>query len=230
MGEMKTRELSRDAGRRSRRLDMKKALLFTILFTLPWPLVIAAAETTADKPSPEFSLTLRALSTEYGIDDVRRGAVEFRASIENRTDTPVTVAHPMICLPPDRREGESWHFSESHGKSEIVLTVQRPDGNTVVLRDGPHFFEPGNVPLFTVQPGEARDFSIGWFFLHSRMIWEDNRLAESLFLEKGSYRASLLFRNFFPQAAAYDPAMKRTDVIDVWTGELHSNEVTLEVR
>jgi len=58
----------------------------------------------------------------------------------------------------------------------------------------------------------------------------EGRLAESLFHERGPYRASLLFRNTFPQAIVNDPEVKRVDYLQVWTGELRSNEVSLEVK
>jgi len=210
---------------------MKNARILALLLVLPaHPAFASAQEVQTGEPHSGVSLTLRSLASEYAIDDVRRGAVEFRASIGNGTDAPLTVAHPTICPPPDRREGEAWHFRDSHGRSEILLTVRKPDGSTVALRDGTHFFEPGNVPLLTIQPGESRDITIGWFFQHSRMIWEDGLLAASLFLERGPYRVSLLFRNSFPRAMVYDPATKSTDFMEVWTGELNSNEVALEVR
>jgi hypothetical protein len=228
---MTGRKLSRDAGRKSRRLEVKNVLFCMVLLTLfLCPRIATAEDAAAGGPAPEVSLTLRTLAPEYGLDEVRRGAVGFLASIENRGDAAVNVAHPTACFPAVLREGESFHVSERHGKSEIVLTVQRPDGSVVVLRDGLHFFEPGNIPLLTVPPGGSKDFSLGWFFLSSRMTWEDSRLAERLFLESGSFRASLLFRNSFPKAAVYDSATKRTDFMDVWTGELRSNEVALEVR
>jgi len=89
---------------------------------------------------------------------VPRGAVGFTALIRNDGKTTVTVAHPSICVPVGTKPGETRRFSDFHGKSEILLTIGRPDGATVALRDGfLHGFDPGNRRLLTIPPARRWD-------------------------------------------------------------------------
>jgi len=176
------------------------------------------------------SIALSSKSSHYDISDVRAGAVVFLALIENRGDSPLTVAHPFICVPADYQAGSLMRFEDYHGKSEILLSIEKDDGRTFILRDGPHFFDPGGRSHFTLQPGASQEFDVGWFFQNARGRWEDDALAETVFTEKGRYRVRLLFRNIFPRAIVRDPATGKSDMIEAWTGEMQSNEVTIEVK
>ncbi|MFC1858782.1 hypothetical protein ACFL9U_12275 [Thermodesulfobacteriota bacterium] len=178
----------------------------------------------------EIYIKLIPEKSEYYSRDVPSGAVAFYASIENHGNSPITIAHPTICLPADYRPGETFDFKKRHGKSEILLSVIKPDGKTLILRDGPYYFDPDKIDRFTIHPGESRQFYVGWFFQNARGRWENDIDAANLFLKKGGYKATLLYRNFFPQAAIYDSSTNNTRFIKVWTGEILSNEVVIKIK
>jgi hypothetical protein len=182
------------------------------------------------KANQNVSITLKPERSEYRLRDVHSGAVKFFASIKNHGDSPVTIAHPTICVPSDYQMGKVYHFKDHHGKSEMLLRVIKPDGHTLILRDGPHYFDPENIDRFTIQPGESKQLYVGWFFQNARGRWENDRVAANLFLTKGQYRISLLFRNFFPKAAVYDRSTNKNRFIKVWTGEIISNEVMVIIK
>jgi hypothetical protein len=162
---------------------------------------------------------------------VPQGAVGFTASVKNEGTTTITMAHPSICVPSGYKPGDRRRINDSHGKSEILLTITRPDDTTIVLRDGYlHYFDPDNVPLLTIPPNGIRVFHVGWFFQNARGRWEQDDEAAKVFLLKGKYRIRLMFRNVFPRAALYDASAKGLKYIDVWTGEMESREITIEVR
>jgi len=182
------------------------------------------------KANQNVSITLIPERSEYDVRHVPSGSVKFYASIENHGKSPITIAHPTICLPIDHQMGKAYHLKDLHGKSEILLRIIKPDNKTLILRDGPHYFDPKRIDRFTIQPGESKQFYVGWFFQHARGRWEDDLLAANLFLNKGQYKVRLLYRNFFSKAAVYDRSTRKTNFIKVWTGEILSNEVIVIIR
>jgi hypothetical protein len=183
-----------------------------------------------EKTCHEIVITLNPKTSEYTISEVLRGAVSFSASVKNQGNRSITFAHPTVCFPADYQTGQSMDFNDRHGKSEILLTLEKPDGKIVVLRDGPHFFDPYNISHFTINPGESKQFHVGWFFQNARGRWEDDLKAETVFKEKGTYLVTLLYRNFFPKGFVYDTSTDKSSLISVWTGEIQSNEVTVEIK
>jgi len=176
------------------------------------------------------SINLIPEKSEYNLHDVSSGSVKFYALIKNHGNRPITIAHPTICLPEDYQMGKSYHLKDHHGKSEILLRVTKPDNKTLILRDGPYYFDPKMIDRFIIRPGESTQFYVGWFFQHARGRWEDDLLAAKLFSTKGQYKVSLLYRNFFSKAAVYDRNTNKTNIIKVWTGEILSNEVMVIIK
>jgi len=170
-------------------------------------------------------------SPVFDLESVPQGAVSFTASIKNGGAKTITLAHPSVCFPADYKLGDIRRFEDSHGKSEILVEITRPDGSKLVMRDGSMYaFDPENVPILTIPPGETREFEVGWFFQNARGRWEQDGEAAKAFLIKGEYRVRILFRNSFPKAALYDENAGGTQWIDVWTGEMESPEITIEVN
>jgi hypothetical protein len=164
------------------------------------------------------------------MDKVPQGAVNFTASIRNEGTATMAVAHPSICFPAGYKQGETRRFSDSHGKSEILLKITKPDGADVILRDGyVHYFDPGNAPLITIPPNGTGTFDVGWFFQNARGRWEQDEDAEKVFLSKGKYKVRILFRNIFPKAL-YNENTGGARIADVWTGEMESDWIAIEVR
>ncbi len=192
-----------------------------------------AARNTATKVTspPNASITMTPYSVTYDLSEVPQGAVRFTASIRNEGTTPMTIAHPSICFPADYKSGEIRRFNDSHRKSEILLEITKPNGTSVILRDGQlHGFDPKNVYLLKIPSGEIRTFDVGWFFQNARGRWERDDEAAKAFLLKGKYKIKILFRNFFPKAALYDEHTKESRFVDVWTGEIESAQVTVEIK
>lgn len=181
--------------------------------------------------NPGASILLHPRSSTFDMGKVPQGAVGFTASIKNEGTTTITIAHPSICFPAGYNEGEIRRFNDSHGKSEILLNIRKPDGAEVILRDGYlHYFDPGNVPLITIPPNGTGTFDVGWFFQNARGRWEQDDEAAKVFLLKGKYKIRILLRNVFPKAALYDESTKGRKFTDVWTGEVESAEITIEVK
>jgi len=181
--------------------------------------------------NPHASILLVPSSTTFEIEKVRYGAVHFTASIKNEGIATINVAHPSICIPADYKPGKLRRFSDSHGKSEILLKITKPDGTNVVLRDGYiYHFDPDNVSILTIPPNGAGTFHVGWFFENARGRWERDDEAAKVFLLKGQYKIRILFRNVLPKAALYDENTKETKFIDAWIGEIESPEITIEVK
>ena len=186
--------------------------------------------TPTDKAVQKTSIKLSPNTSEYNINEVSKGAVRFSASVENKNNKLITFAHPAICFPADYQVGQTLNFKDHHGKSEILLSIEKPDGRIVILRDGPHFFDPNNISHFTINPGESKLFYVGWFFQNARGRWEDDMIAARIFMGKGEYRVKLFYRNFFPKAFAYDTSTRKNQLIKVWTGEIQSNEVIVKIK
>jgi hypothetical protein len=188
-----------------------------------------ASEARAEAASGA-SITLVPRAGTFDLEQVPQGAVNFTASIKNEGASTITLAHPLICEPANY-DGGKRHFSESHGKSEILLKITKPDGTEVILRDGHlHFFDPGNVPLITIPSKGTGTFDVGWFFQNARGRWEQDDKAASVFLAKGKYKVRILMRNVYPHARVYDEKTRKVSVIDVWTGEMESPEIEVEVK
>jgi hypothetical protein len=182
-------------------------------------------------PPQGASIILMPLSDTYNLDKSLRGAVRFRALIRNESTETITIAHPSFCFPSDYKMGESKHFSENHGKSEILFKATKPDGTIVVLRDGFfHGFDPENTRFLTIPANETGTFDVGWFFQAAEGRWERNDEAARLFTQSGKYRIVLLFRNLFPKALLYDEKTREIEFVDVWTGEMESGQITVDIK
>ena len=204
------------------------AILLTVSLVLSFTGVAAAAEAISQQRA---SITLTSYSAAYNLSEVQHGAVKFAASIRNEDTTTITIAHPSICFPAGYKPGEIKRFSDSRGKSEILLKITKPDGTGVILRDGNmHGFDPGNIHFLTIPSGEAATFDLGWFFQNARGRWENDGDASTVFLDKGTYRVRIVFRNVFPKAVVYNTAANKTESVNVWMGEVQSEEVLVEIR
>jgi hypothetical protein len=182
-------------------------------------------------PNPGASILLLPRSATFDMGKVPQGAVGFTASIKNEGTTTIIIAHPSTCIPADYKQGEIRRFNDSHGKSEILLKITKPNGADVILRDGYlHYFDPGNVPLITIPPNGTGTFDIGWFFQNARGRWEHDDEAAKVFLLMGKYKIRILLRNVLPKAVLYDQNTKKIKFINVWTGEMESAEITIEVK
>lgn len=181
-------------------------------------------------PQPDLSLRLDPSPANFDMDMVPRGIVRFTATIRNEGPEAITVAHPAACLPPDYRPGATWNLGDFHDQSEILMRIERPDGSTIVLRDG-HFsyFDPGNRPLLKIPAGGKETFDVGWFFLNARGRWEQDDIAARAFLLKGTYKVRLLLRNRFPTPGTYDGQANEMKVLKIWTGEVESPEITVNI-
>jgi hypothetical protein len=162
---------------------------------------------------------------------VTQGVVGFSAIIKNEGPETITIAHPSMCLPADYKPGETRNISKNRGKSEILLMITKPDGTNSILRDGwMHGFDPNNVGHLTIPPGGTQTFSLGWFFLNARGRWENDAEAATTFLGKGTYKVRIILRNAFPRAFVYNMGASKPEVVSVWTGEMQSEEVTVEIK
>jgi hypothetical protein len=209
--------------------------LIICLVTLPIVMITLGATAlhaeVAAHPTASAAILLLPGARIFTLDEVQRGAVGFTAVIKNEGTAVLTVAHPSICVPLDYKWGETRRLGDSHGKSEILLKITKPDGSNVVLRDGCfYYFDPYNIPVIAIPPGETGSFHVGWFFQNARGRWERDDKAANLFMGKGKYKVSILLRNVFPHAVLYDESTRETRFVDVWTGERESPEVTIEVK
>jgi len=55
-------------------------------------------------------------------------------------------------------------------------------------------------------------------------------VAEKVFDSKGKYKVKILFRNLYSKARLYDGNTGKVKIFDVWTGEMESGEVYVEVN
>lgn len=153
-------------------------------------LFLGASAGTAP-PAGEVSLELTPTAAVYDLNKVRHGAVQFWATVHNGSDREIILAHPWVCRstdsPADCRETRSLDPASRRGKAEILLTVRRPHGKTVALRDGLRWFEPDQADHMTLSPGQSGRFHLGWFFENARApaAWWDPELGMRLFTAKG---------------------------------------------
>ena len=111
------------------------------------------------------------------------------------------------------------------------MKITKPDGTRVILRDGWMFgFDPNNVYHLTIPPGGTERFYLGWFFQNARGRWENDAEAATVFMDKGIYRVSVLFRNEFPWAFIDSNYTDKVHFERVWTGEMQSEEVAIEIK
>lgn len=180
---------------------------------------------------PGLSISLLPDSAVFDISKVPQGAVGFTAQITNNEPFPLIIAHPSICFPADHKQGESIRIEDFHGKSELLVIITKPNGTKIILRDGFYgYFNPGNIPILRIPPQGITTFKIGWFFQNARGRWEHNDEAARVFLAKGVYRIQIRFRNSFPKAALYDSITRETIFADVWTGDMISDEISIEIK
>ncbi len=182
-------------------------------------------------PANGLSISLKPNQPTIPSEKVPQGAASFTATIKNNGTTPALVAHPSVCMPHNLQAGQFWHLDDSHGKSEILLEITKPDGEPLVLRDGHHFFDLEGLDHLIIPPGKTSSFHVGWFFLNARGRWEDDQKAATAFEAKGVYKVRILFRNSFPKAIVYEqPDPPKVKTVDAWTGEICSEPTTVEIQ
>ena len=214
-------------------LVMKTIAILLLGLTI-LPVCSCSAEHSVNKQVVESTqgtfITLTPKASTYDLNDVKNGVVQFSSLIKNEGTEAITIAHPSVCFPPDFQSGQTWHQKDIHGKSEILLIITKPNGKTIVLRDGPYFFDPGWIDHLTIPPGETKNFDVGWFFLNARGRWENPKVAATVFLGKGTYKVKIIFRNAFPKARIYKKFKDEPKLENVWTGEMQSKEVAVEIK
>lgn len=188
--------------------------------------------------APDISIKLTPESSTYNSNM----EVHFYAIIENNGSEPITIAHPLTCFPVDFRQGNRISRKDKHGKSEIVLKVTKPNGVVVFLREGMGaFFEnfeneyeyeyANNINHLSIPADNSEKFYVGWFFENARGRWENDDKAWKVFSDKGKYKVMIIFRNSFPRAIInMNNKIHANSFIDVWTGEMQSDEATVNIK
>jgi len=188
------------------------------------------SEPVPDDTTGQVSIILKPDTSTFSLEDVTRGRVGFTATIRNRGHERVVIGHPSVCVPADFGPGKSASREDWHGVSEILFTIDRPDHDRVVLREGMFaFFEPDNVDRLEIEPGADATFHVGWFFPNARGRWENDQVSWEVFRQPGEYKVSILYRNRFPRAWTRDRTSGKVSMVDVWQGEFESNVVTFVV-
>ena len=186
------------------------------------------------KSASDISIKLTPESSTYNSNM----EVHFYATIENKSSEAITIAHPLTCFPADFRQGNRISFKDKHGKSEIVLKVTKPNGIVVFLREGMGaFFEnfennnANNINYLSIPADNSEKFYVGWFFENARGRWENDDKAWKVFSDKGKYKVMIIFRNTFPRAIInMNNRINSNNFIDAWTGEMQSDEVTVNIK
>jgi hypothetical protein len=71
---------------------------------------------------------------------------------------------------------------------------------------------------------------LGWFFQNARGRWENDAEAAAAFLDKGKYKVTIIFRNALPFAYLNNADTNKPELVKVWTGEMQSEEVAVEIK
>lgn len=208
-----------------------RATLVGLLLVTGLPSAVIAQDASRAATTSRLTVVLAPASPVFDKSRVPQGVVNFTATIENEGAAAITLAHPSICVPDGYEPGSTRSPNDSHGRSEILFTIAKPDGTTVVLRDSyAHYFDPDNRPLISVPPDGVSTIQIGWFFQNARGRWERDDEAANVFLDVGQYKVRLLFRNTFRKALISDRGAGGLRYVDVWTGQMESPEITVDVR
>jgi len=159
---------------------------------------------------------------------------EFTAIIQNNSSTSITIVHPRSCWLENAKQ---MSIKDFYGKSEILLNVRTPKGKDLILRERltSSGFDPSFKASLNIAPGKSESFRVWMFFETPMAKWKNDILAAKIFDDIGKYKVSILYRNVYPNAIwnlkdedGLKHKVKR--ITNAWTGELESNEVTVEVK
>lgn len=169
--------------------------------------------------------------------------ITFLITIKNNSAQPITIVHPFWTTAGNMNRGARYALDKRrgnlHDKSELVLDIVKPDGESIAIREYPAIrsfelnnYENDHYKSETVLNLGANDevvFRLGCFFQTSMARWENKARVWEIFSKKGAYKVKVIFRNIHSTARVYYP-FGAYEISNVWTGELISNEAVVEVR
>ncbi len=181
--------------------------------------------------------------------------LEIIVAFKNIGNEPILLAHPESCVPDSWKgdEGETYNISELIGKSELTCLITLPNGRQISLLNIEGLFdlygakgivnEDGSISglssfYLDINPSESKEVILSKFgheyALPFWMLYPPNKdypfgkpITEPLFPLEGSYQISLTYKNVLSRAVIYDE--KEGKVISVWTGNLTSNTIEINV-
>jgi hypothetical protein len=155
--------------------------------------------------------------------------VTLIAQLRNTGTEPIVLAHPNACFPKDYELGDTIHVSVRYEKSEIIISITRPDGSRVYLRNNMlRGFEPNGGHYLYIDQGESVEILLGWLGPDFSLgQWE---VSEDVFFLPGIYTAQVTIKNLLPKAIDNDKVGNWFLRQDIWMGETVSNTVEIAVH
>jgi hypothetical protein len=169
--------------------------------------------------------------------------ITFLITIKNNSAKPITIVHPYWSTVGNMVKGKPYTLEnrreDSYGKSEIVLEITKPNGESIAIRE---FYLVNSFELNKYENGRYREeavlqiganeevvFRKGWFFHSSMARWESEARAWEIFSKKGIYKVKIFFRNIYSTARINNYPSGTYEISNVWTGRVVSNEAVVDV-
>ncbi len=163
--------------------------------------------------------------------------IRFLVTFKNNTSKPLTIAHPFWVRANILKEEGSKFTTALYGKSELLLVITKPDNEKVTLREAAfsHQFEfvtssqHDAYSHLTIPPNHEETIVEGWFHENARGKWDDDIKAWNVFSNKGVYKVKVVLNNMHSKASINKVGGGTHDILDIWTGQIQSNETIVNI-
>ena len=180
-----------------------------------------------DNDRAGLELRIEVAKSVWNVEEAYIALENVTAYLKNSSETPVTVSDPHQTLPQIALEATTYTLDPE--ASYLKLIVLSPGGDEVEYRSNIFFSFMGGSFHLLLHPKESFKFGlgkIGPYYNAPGFVPSDN-YSESHFKIPGRYRLRLILKNIYSISS---PNGKIKNLVKVWTGELHSNTIEIELK
>jgi hypothetical protein len=180
-----------------------------------------------DNDPATLKLRIEVAKSVWNLQEAYIALENVTAYLQNSSGSPVTVSDPHQTLPQISLEATTYMLDPE--ASFFKLIVLSPSGDEVEYRASAFFSFVGGSFHLPLNPNESFKFRLGKIgpYYNAPTFVPPGYYSESHFKIPGRYRLRLILKNIYPISSPNGEIKK---FVKVWTGELHSNTIEIELK
>ena len=180
-----------------------------------------------DNDPAMLKLRIEVAKSIWNLKEAYIALENITAYLQNSSENPVTISDPDQTLPQIALEATKYTLDPE--ASFLKLIVFSPGGDEVEYRSNIFFRFMGGSFHLLLNPNESFKFHLGKIgpYYNAPTFVPPDYYSESHFKIPGRYRLRLILKNIYSISS---PNGEIKNLVKVWTGELHSNTIEIELK